>query len=125
MGAILAMPYTTLTVPVTTTGGALWLGPDGITAWSMTVVVTGTLTGVFRFYASDDPRARPDRSAVDRAAAVWVEFTSDVSSMITNPGNTVTFKVMVSNFASDFLRMDYVHTSGTATIASYFSGRSE
>ncbi len=125
MGAILAMPYMTLAAGTNTTGNALWLGPDGITGWSMTVVTTGTLTGTFRFYASDDPRARPDRSAADRAAAAWVEFTADVSTMITDPaGGAVTFKVMVSDFQSDFLRMDYAHTSGTGTVSSFFSGRS-
>jgi hypothetical protein len=124
MGSILAMPYMTLTAGANTTGQSLCLGPDGITGWSMTVVTTGTLTGAFRFYASDDPRARPDRNAVDRAAAVWVEFTAEVAAQISNPAaGATTFKVMVSDFRSDFLRMDYVHTSGTGTVTTFFSGR--
>ena len=124
MGAILAMPYMTLTAGTNTTGNTLWLGPDGITKWSMMVITTATLTGNFRFYRSSDPRARPDRTAVDRAAAVWTEFTADVAASITDPaGGVVAFEVMVSDFASDFLRMDYAHTSGTGTVTSFFSGR--
>jgi hypothetical protein len=123
MGAIFGMPYITLTAGTTTTGTALWLGPDGIQGWSMHVITTGTLTGSFRFYRSSDPRARPDRSAVDQAAAKWREFTSDVAAQISNPAaGTTDFEVMVSDFRSDFVRMDYVHTSGTGTVTSFFSG---
>jgi hypothetical protein len=123
MGAILAMGYMNLAAGATTTGNAIWLGPDNVAGWSMTVTTTGTLTGSFKFYASDDPRARPDRA--DKANATWTEFTSDVSASITNPaGGAVTFKVMVSGFRSDFVRMDYVHVSGSGTVAANFSGHS-
>jgi hypothetical protein len=119
----LAMPYLALTAGATTTGGAIWLAPDNVSGWSMTVVTTGTLTGTFRFYRSDDPRARPDSSAADRAAAVWTEFTADVATSISNPGGgAVQFSVMVSDFRSAFMRMDYTHTSGTGTVMAYFSG---
>lgn len=121
MGAILAMGYLNLAAGASTTGGSLWLAPDHVPGWSMTVTTTGTLTGSFKFYASDDPRARQDHPS--KASATWTEFTSDVSSMITNPaGGTATFKVMVSNFRSDFLRMDYVHVSGSGTVIANFSG---
>jgi len=123
MGALLAMPYMTLAAGASTTGGSLWLGPDNVAGWSMHIITTGTLTGSFKFYRSSDPRARPDRSTADRAAAAWKEFTSDVSSMISNPaGGTTDFEVMASDFRADFLRMDYVHVSGSGTVTVFFSG---
>jgi|SRR6185436_9035332 len=104
-------------------GGSLWLGADCITGWSMTVKTSGTLAGAFRFYRSDDPRARQDASPTDQAAAVWIEFTTDVSTQIVNPaGSAVTFQVMVSDFRSGFLRMDYVGTGGAGNIESWYSG---
>ena len=116
--------YMTLTTGLTTTGNALWLSPDEIDGWSMQVTTTGTLTGTFRFYWSNDPRARPDNSAAVKAAADWREFTSDVSAMIVNPAaGATTFEVMVDNFKRAYLRMDYVHTSGTGTVSALFSGR--
>jgi hypothetical protein len=125
MGMIPPMKYLDLPVGVTTTGNALWLAPDGIAGWSMSVK-TGSLTGAFRFYRSDDPRARPDSSPVDRAAAVWAEFTSEVASQITNPAaGAALFNVVVPNFRSAFLRMDYVHTSGTGPVEAFFSGHGD
>lgn len=121
MGMIPAMNYMNLSSGANTTGGSLWLAPDDVVGWSMTVTTTGTLTGAFKFYASDDPRARQDHPS--KASATWTEFTSDVSSQISNPaGSTTTFKVMVSNFRSDFMRMDYAHTSGAGTVIANFSG---
>ncbi len=115
--------YMTLAAGATTTGGALWLAPDCISNWSMQVVTTGTLTGAFRFYESNDMRARPDHP--DRANAVWHEFTSEVASQWTNPaGGAVVFRVKGEDQSAQFMRMDYVHTSGTGTVSARFSGRS-
>lgn len=120
---ISAMKYMNLPAGVTTTGGSLWLEPDCVGNWSMSVSTTGTLTGAFRFYRSDDPRARQDRSPQDRAAAKWAEFTTEVAAQITNPaGGAVSFQVTRTDFPHDFLRMDYVHTGGAGTVEAYFSG---
>lgn len=104
-------------------GGSLWLGADCISGWSMTVSTTGTLTGAFRFYAADDPRARQDASAADQLLVKWTEFTSDVTTQIVNPAGTpTTFRVMVSDFRSGFLHMDYAGVSGAGNIESWYSG---
>jgi hypothetical protein len=125
MGWQPSQKYMTVSVPGAGTirGGSLWLGADCITGFSMTVQTTGTLTGAFLFYLSNDPRARQDASPTDQAAAVWGEFTSIVGSQVVNPAGTpVTFFVMVSDFRAGFLRMDYVGASGAGTIASWYSG---
>ena len=116
-----AFQYMNLSSGVTTTGGAIGpLTADRCTGFSATVNTTGTLTGTFKFYLSNDPRARQDRSSADRAAAVWTEFTTDVSSMITNPsGGTTSFTVNVSDFRAEYLRVDYTHTSGSGTVQIY------
>ena len=118
-----AMQYMNLTVGATTTGGPLGpLSVDCVEGFSMTVITTGTLTGVFRFYRSNDPRARQDHP--QRASAVWQEFTSDVSALISNPaGGAAQFTVDVSDFRSDYVRMDYVHTSGTGTVQAFFTAQ--
>jgi len=65
----------------------------------------------------------PDGYTAQWYAAAWKEFTSDVSSMISNPaGGTTDFEVMASDFRADFLRMDYVHVSGSGTVTVFFSG---
>ena len=114
------------TVPVgavTIKGGSLWLGADAINGFSMTVATLGTLAGAFRFYMSDDPRARQDASAADQLLAKWTEFTSDMAAQITNPaGGAVNFRVMASDFRAGFLRMDFVGTGGAGAIESWYSG---
>jgi hypothetical protein len=114
------------TIPVgavTIRGGSLWLGADCITGFSMTVATLGTLTGAFRFYLSNDPRARQDASAAEQALARWDEFTTLVGTQIVNPaGAAVTFTVMVSDFRAGFMRMDYVGVSGIGAIESFYSG---
>lgn len=108
---------------VTLSGGPLWLGVDEVTGFSITVATTGTLTGAFRFYLSDDPRARQDALPAERALAKWIEFTSSLSSQITNPaGAAANFHVMASDFRAGFLRMDYVGVSGSGAIESFYSG---
>lgn len=117
-----AMQYLSVTNPTgTTTGATLWLEPDCVHGFAMTAKTTGTLTGAFKFYKSQDPRARPDNAST--SSAVWDEFTTEVASQITNPaGGTAQFDVDVSDFRAAFLRVDYVHTSGTGTITMFFSG---
>jgi hypothetical protein len=84
------------------------------------VITTGTLTGSFKFYLSNDPRARQDNA--DKANAVWQEFTTDVAAMITNPAaGTTQFTVNVSDFRADYVRMDYVHSGGSGTVKAYFT----
>lgn len=127
MGWQPSQKYMTTTTPIsgatTITGGSLWLGADGINGFSITVATTGTLSGAFRFYRSDDPRARQDASPTDQAAAKWVEFTADVAAQIVNPaGAPANFSVMASDFRSGFLRMDFVGTGGSGTIESWYSG---
>lgn len=116
-----AFVYMNLSAGATTTGGAIGpLTADRVNGFSATVVTTGTLTGAFRFYLSNDPRARQDNA--DKANAQWQEFTTDVSSMIVNPsGGTTSFTVNVSDFRADYLRIDYVHTSGSGTVKIYLS----
>lgn len=111
-----AVQYMNLAAGATTTGGAYGpLSVDGVEGFSATVITTGTLTGAFRFYRSNDPRARQDH--FERSSAVWQEFTTDVSAMISNPaGAAAQFTVDVSDFRSDYLRIDYTHTSGSGTV---------
>jgi hypothetical protein len=120
---ITAMKYLTLTSNTTTTGGSLWLAPDCCDGFSMTVKYVNLVAGIgaFKFYKSNDPRARSDHP--DKASAVWDEFTSAVASQITNPASaSAQFSVDVSGFRADFLRMDYNATSGTLTsIDAWFS----
>jgi len=116
-----AFQYMNLAAGATTTGGAIGpLTADYVEDFSATVITTGTLTGAFRFYRSNDPRARSDNA--DRANAKWQEFTADVSAMISNPaGSTTQFTVDVSDFRSDYLRIDYTHTSGSGTVQIYLT----
>ena len=115
----------TLLVPSAGTwrGGSLYLNADAITGFSITVVAAGTMTGAFRFYSSDDPRARQDASASDQAAARWNEFTTAVAAQIVNPaGGPTNFQVQVSDFRAGFLRMDYENVSGIGGVNSWYSG---
>lgn len=113
----------TVSGAVTVSGGSMWLGADCVTGFSITVRTTGTLTGAFRFYMSDDPRARQDASPADQAAAVWIEFTSSLTAQIVNPaGSPTSFHVMASDFRAGFLKMDYVGVSGAGAIESWYSG---
>lgn len=116
-----------MTTPVTAItikrGGSLWLAPDCINGFSMTVNTTGNLAGAFRFYMSNDPRARQDASFDDQAAAKWAEFTGDLTAQILNPaGAPTTFTVVVSDFRAGFLRMDFEASAGTGTVESWYSG---
>lgn len=126
MGTQPSQLYMTATNPASTTvrGGSMWLAADCCTGFSMTVKTTGTLTGAFKFYSSNDPRARQDATAADQAAAVWDEFTTEIASQITNPSaSAVQFRVMVSDFRGGFLHMDYVGGgAGAGTISSWYSG---
>jgi hypothetical protein len=113
-------PVTAITIK---RGGSMYLGADSITGFSMTVSTTGNLAGAFRFYLSDDPRARQDMSITDQAAAKWMEFTSVVASQVVNPAGTpVSFQVLVSDFRSGFMRMDFEASAGTGTVESWYSG---
>lgn len=123
MGMISAVKYMTLAANTSTTGGSMWLSPDGCSNLSFTVKYADLVAGVgaFKFFKSNDPRARQDHP--DKANAVWTEFTTDVASQITNPASaSAQFDVDVTDFASDFVRMDYASTSGTLTsIDAWFS----
>jgi hypothetical protein len=126
MGQQPSQKYMFGTVPVgavTIRGGSLWPGADCVTGFSFTVVTVGTLAGAFRFYMSDDPRARQDASATDQALARWNEFTAAVAAQIVNPAGAPTnFQVMASDFRSGFVRMDFVGTGGAGAIESWYSG---
>jgi hypothetical protein len=113
---ISAVKYMTLAANTSTTGGSMWLAPDGCDGFSFTVKYVDLVAGVgaFKFFKSNDPRARQDHW--DKANAVWTEFTADVAAQITNPASaSAQFDVDVSGFKSDFVRMDYAATSGTLT----------
>lgn len=116
MGAIGAMKYMTLASNVDATGGSIWLDPDGCNGFSFTVKYVDLVAGVgaFKFFKSNDPRARQDHW--DKANAVWTEFTTDVAAQLTNPASaSAQFDVDVPEFHADFVRMDYDATSGTLT----------
>jgi hypothetical protein len=116
-----------MTTPVTAVtikrGGSMYLNADAITGFSMTVVTTGNLVGAFKFYSSDDPRARQDAPQDVQFAAKWNEFTTAVAAQIVNPAGAPTnFQVQVSDFRAGFMRMDFEATAGTGTVESWYSG---
>jgi hypothetical protein len=119
--------YMTLAAGATTTGGPIWLAPDSINNWQMSVV-TGTLTGTFTFETSNDPRARQTASATDQAAAKWTDITATLTQGISNPSASAVDFVAINKatipWAGSFLRMKYTHTSGSGSVDAYFTGMS-
>lgn len=110
----------TATSTNTVTGGSIWLGPDHITGGSFHVEVGGDATGTFKYYASNDPRARPDHA--EFANRDGDEITSDLT--FTNPaGSGVSEIVSISDMQFEFIWVTYTNSSGEGPVKVYFSGR--
>lgn len=105
--------------------GSIWLGPDHITRVSFHSEWNeggGTLAATATYYASNDPRARPDHP--EHASAQWNDITGEISGHTDPTSGAGDNSFTGDNFNYEFIKVDYSRTSGSGSIRVYFSGRS-
>lgn len=82
--------------------------------FGLTVVTSGTLTGTWTLWATDNPNA----SEADDTD--WVDSSSHADFVETNPaGSTTKWRVNSVLMRAAKLRLKYVNASGTGTLYAY------
>lgn len=95
---------------VTLTGTKYSDAWDGRNPFGATIVTTGTLTGTWTLWATDNPNA----SLTDDTD--WVDMSSHADFVETNPaGSTTKWRINSTGLRAAKLRLKYVAGSGSGT----------
>jgi hypothetical protein len=103
----------------TTTGGWIWLAPDGCNGVSFHNEWTGTYQGTLAIHASNDPRCNPDHP--DTANAAFDDITADVSPT-DPPGAAGDEMVIISDVRFSYIRLKVTFVGGAGDFDTWFTG---